>query len=131
VEGQRRIRGGSKISVNESDTVDGSSDPYALHRMRIITCSGLGKIIEDTLQPWSQVSVVNADTGDTPNFPASEVPSGVLRRDPDGRETLQTVEGLRLELDGAGNITAYDDSGALSGPGIFMVVEVLPEEQRP
>jgi hypothetical protein len=61
-----------------------------------------------------------------PGFPAAEVPSGVLERSADGSEVLETVDGLRLELDGTGRAVAYDETGRLTGPGIFMVVEVLP-----
>ncbi|WP_067818848.1 hypothetical protein [Actinomadura kijaniata] len=89
--------------------------------------SGSGKITADSLEPWSSVSVLNTFTGDALAFPASEVPSGVLNREPDGRETLLTVDGLRLELDGHGNATVHEGTSEVPGPGIFMVVEILPE----
>lgn len=105
---------------------DDGSAPFARHRMRIITLSTRGVITSDTLQPWSSVSISNSHTGQPPDFPAAEIPSGVIRRTADGNETLLTVDGLRLELDGRGNATVHDGFSEVPGPGIFMVVEIQP-----
>ncbi|MEV5576621.1 hypothetical protein AB0L06_41890 [Spirillospora sp. NPDC052269] len=105
-----------------------TADPFTQHRIRIITLSKAGEITSDVLQPWNSVSVTNTHTSESPGFPAAEIPSGVLHRTADGREILLTVDGIRLELDGHGSATAHDDLGEISGPGIFMVVEVLPPD---
>ncbi|KAB2340875.1 hypothetical protein [Actinomadura rudentiformis] len=114
--------------MTPSQSSPSKPDPFARHRMRVITVSGDGRITSDVLQPWSAVTTTNLATGESPDFPAAEIPSGVLRRSANGEETLMTVDGLRLELDGAGNMKVHDDEGEIRGPGIFMVVEVLPQE---
>ncbi|MBW8481908.1 hypothetical protein [Actinomadura parmotrematis] len=101
-------------------------DPFSRHRMRVITMSGDGRITSDTLQPWSAVSAINTVTGESPNFPAAEIPSGVIERTLGGKESLATVDDLRLELDGAGHAKVHDGQEELAGPGMFMVVEILP-----
>lgn len=95
--------------------------------MRVITVSGEGRVTADVLQPWSEVDVVSAVTGEEREFLAAEVPSGVVERTADGREVLETVDGLRLVFDSEGFATVYDDMEVVRGPGIFMVIEVLPE----
>lgn len=100
-------------------------DPFSRHRMRVITVSGDGRITSDTLQSWSAVGVINTMTGESPKFPATEIPSGVIERTPEGKESLATVDGLYLELDGTGHAKVYDGQEELSGPGIFMIVEIL------
>lgn len=111
-----------RVSLHPRDPQ--TSEPFARHRMRLITVSADGRITGDTLQPWSSVSVTNVFTGESPDFPAAEVVSGVVERHANGREVLRTVDGFTLLLDGAGGLVAYDETGeALEGPGIFMVVE--------
>lgn len=99
--------------------------------MRLLVVSAGNRITSDTLQPWSAVSVANTVTGESPDFPAAEIPSGVVERHADGREVLRTVEGFSLHLDGAGGLVAYDDTGeSLRGPGVFMVIETDEPSDR-
>jgi hypothetical protein len=103
-------------------------DPYAKHRIRIITVSGTNRITSDTLQSWSAVTTTSTFTGESVAFPAAEIPSGVLERHADGRELLQTVDGLVLELDGEGGLHAHDAAGGpVNSPAIFMVVEIIQD----
>lgn len=96
--------------------------------MRVITRSTDGRISSDTLQPWSDVSVTSAFTGETLASPEAEIPSGVLERHEGGHEILRTVDGMELHLDGEGGLVAYDDAGdVVTGPGIFMVVEIVEQ----
>jgi hypothetical protein len=112
--------------MNESaERRDEDLGPFTKHRMRLIVVSAENRITSDTLQPWSSVSVTNTVTGESPGFPAAEVPSGVIEQGADGQEVLRTVDGIHLHLDGAGGIRAYDDLGEpLPGPGVFMVVVI-------
>ncbi|MFB4317612.1 hypothetical protein [Actinomadura sp. 21ATH] len=111
-----------------ADTVgrgDAEPNPFAEHRLRIITVSAANRITGDAMQSWSSIAVTSAFTGELLRFPAAEIPSGVIERLADGREHLRTVDGFTLHLDGAGGLLAYDDVGdPIQGPGIFMVVEV-------
>lgn len=50
----------------------------------------------------------------------------MLERHTDGRELLQTVDGLVLDLDGKGRLRARDTAGeSVGGPTIFMIGETV------
>ncbi|MGP4027195.1 hypothetical protein [Actinomadura sp. 3N407] len=89
-----------------------------------------GKITEEFLQPLEETWLTDTETGNVTGQ-GTDLPQtidGVIERRPDGSEVLATIDGLRLELDGRGNILV---NGSPHYSGVFMVVQSVHQMPRP
>lgn len=97
--------------------------PAADGRQLRIIIADEGRISSDSRKPLSKAEtwISDADTGAAVG-PGTDLPAGtggVIEQHPDGREVLETVDGMTLELDGRGGLTV----NGYSASGIFTVVQ--------
>ncbi|GAA2628251.1 hypothetical protein GCM10010411_76980 [Actinomadura fulvescens] len=94
------------------------SDPRVMRHLLV----DQGKIAADWTQPLADTSLIDSHTGRRTG-PGTDMPAGhdgVIERRADGSETLVTVDGLHLDLDGQGGIRV---NGRSDYCGNFMVIQ--------